>query len=1079
MNKLIAVVRKFIKTKNEREVNKLRQQIQEINDTYDQLQHVDLIQETQNFRNELNVRTEEISKQIEDLREKIKNSQDTAERINLKEEYKDLENSRFKIETDYLNQILPRAFALVKETCRRLMGREIDVTGHSLTWDMIPYDVQLIGAIVLHQGKIAEMATGEGKTLAATLPLYLNALPGHGVHLVTVNDYLARRDSEWMGKIFQELGLSVGCIQSGMNFEQRKIQYQKDITYGTNNEFGFDYLRDNIAIHPDNRVQRGHYYCIVDEVDSVLIDEARTPLIISGLVETDQEDRVYQQLRTSVERIIRSQNRLINELISEAEKLLEQDDRIAAGENLLLARKGSPKSKRLMKLEQKTGVKSLIEDTEKRIMVEDGISKQKRMSQLQEELFFTIDEKGHSINITEKGRKVISPDDPDFFTLPDISIMLKDIQNDSTLSTPDKIKKEDEVHRLYAAKSEKIHAINQLLRAYSLYNKDEEYIVVDKKVMIVDEFTGRVLPGRRYSDGLHQALQAKENVPVEAETQVIATITIQNYFRMYTKLAGMTGTAETESTEFHKIYKMDVVVIPTNEPIRRIDYNDKIYKTRREKFNAIIDEITRLHKNDRPVLVGTVSVDVSEMLSRMLSRKGIKHEVLNAKQHQREAEIVTYAGQPGKVTIATNMAGRGTDIKLGKQVVKSPRGCLIQHKGPQRCDFPDDVKQCYKDMPCGLYIIGTSRHESRRIDRQLRGRAGRQGDPGASRFYLSLEDDLMRLFGSEKIARIMDRMGAKEGEVISHPLITRAVENSQKKVEAFNFDIRQRVLKYDEVLNEQRNFIYELRNIVLEGWDLKGQVFEKIEKISEYLIEDYLFEDPDSWDWNAFQVDVARHFGPIKLVEPAKQTTASEVQENIVSEAKNLYQHYESLVTPEKMREIERFINLMVIDEFWRNHLYEMDALREGIGLRGYAQRDPLVEYTIESQKLFHQMLFDMDREIIRKLFHPLIQPSKQRSPEAMQSIKKDFQIQKNIPGQPTQPVKTGKVQTVIKKFPTPGRNDPCPCGSGKKFKACHQKLGGKPQNPQEQRLFELYFNNPQQWQKQTGVKLKAKHLNR
>jgi len=1074
MKNIFSFIRKFIKTKNMREINKLKNMISEINNIYDEIHNIDLKSETLKFKEELKERTKSLDKEIEILKEQIKTTQDTNLRMELKDKFSELENKRFNTENDYLNEILPRAFALVKETCRRMIGSEFEITGHMTKWDMLPYNVQLIGAIALHQGKIAEMATGEGKTLVATMPLYLNALPGHGVHLVTVNDYLALRDSEWMGKIFEELGMTVGCIQGNMNFEERKEHYNRDITYGTNNEFGFDYLRDNIAIRPENRVQRPHYYCIIDEVDSVLIDEARTPLIISGLVETDKKEIIYQELKPNVERTIRHQNSLINKLLSEAEDLLDSDSNIA-GEKLLIVQKGSPKSKRLIKLKQRTGIKSLIDETEKRIMVEDGMSKHKRLTTLGEALYFTIDEKGHSINISEMGRKVISPTDPDFFTLPDISILLKDIQNDENLSAEEKMKKEDDVHRLYAAKSENIHAINQLLRAYSLFNKDEEYIVSDKKVMIVDEFTGRVLPGRRYSDGMHQALQAKENVPIESETQVIATITIQNYFRMYTKLAGMTGTAETEAQEFHKIYKMDVLVIPTNEPIRRIDFNDKIYKTKREKTNAIISEIERLHYLKRPVLVGTISVETSEMLSRMLKRKGIKHEVLNAKQHGREAEIVTYAGKAGKVTIATNMAGRGTDIKLGEGVLKSKNGCLIRHLGDDRCDKTEDVKNCISDMPCGLHIIGTERHESRRIDRQLRGRSGRQGDPGASKFYLSLEDDLMRLFGSEKIARIMDRMGLQEGEVIEHPLVNRAVENSQKKVEAFNFDIRQRVLKYDSILNEQRNFIYDLRNIVLEGWDLKGQLIEKMNVIAEYLVDEYLTDDPESWDWDIFNIETIRHLGPIRISSQQKNTQKDDVLDNILKEALDLYNHFETLVSEEKMREIERFISLIVIDESWRNHLYEMDALREGIGLRGYAQRDPLVEYTIESQRLFREMLFEMDREIVRRLFHPMIEPSKQRSPASMQSIKKDFHLSRNLQQRPT-PIKSGAGQkTITKKFKKPGRNQSCPCGSGKKFKECHGIGSGLPKNAEEEKLFILFFTNPEKWEKQTGVKLKKK----
>ncbi len=1076
MNPSFKFLRKIIKTKNEREVSKIFHLVPEINEIFSSLKDSDLVAMTESFKTEIKKRTESSSSSVDSIRLKIKNSQNTLERAELKEDLKRVERQRFEIEMKFLEEIMPTAFAMAKEACRRLKGREVTVMGQKTTWEMIPYDVQLIGAAVLHKGKIAEMATGEGKTLVATMPVYLNAIPGHGVHLVTVNDYLAKRDSEWMGYIYRELGMTVGCIQSNMSFEERKIQYDADITYGTNNEFGFDYLRDNIAIHPDNRVQRGHYFCIVDEVDSVLIDEARTPLIISGLVESDKKETLYQDLNPFVERIVRLQNSLLNQLITDGENLIEQGDREKAGIKLLIAKNGNPKFKRLMKLQQKTGITSLIDDTEKKIMAEDGMSKSKKLPVLLEELYYTLDEKGQTINISEKGRKAISPNDPDFFTLPDISVLLKKVQSDESLSLDEKVKREDEIHRNYAEKSEKIHAVNQLLKAYSLFSKDDEYVVVEKKVMIVDEFTGRILPGRRFSDGLHQALQAKEKVPVEAETQVIATITIQNYFRMYTKLSGMTGTAETEAREFHKIYGLDVVVIPTNEPIRRIDYNDKIYKTRSEKFNAVLSEIQKIHENGRPILVGTTSVETSETLSRMLKRVGINHEVLNAKQHQREAEIVAFAGQKGKVTIATNMAGRGTDIKLGEGVLKSPKGCLIQHKGEEKCTASKSAKKCSEEMPCGLHIIGTSRHESRRIDRQLRGRSGRQGDPGSSRFYLSLEDDLMRLFGSDRIARIMDRWGAKEGEVIEHPFVNKTVENSQKRVETFHFDIRQRVLKYDDVLNEQRNTIYEMRNIVLEGWDLKGFIREKREKIASFLVENYLLGDASSWDYEGFRVETARHFGPVQISQFNKESTYESVLSELVDSAEKIYLYLEKTVTEEKMREIERFISLMIIDEYWRNHLYEMEALREGIGLRGYAQRDPLVEYTIEAQTLFTEMIFEIDREIVKRLYHPRIQPQQRRSPQSIQTVKKDFAMDAQPSGTSVrQPKPSSKHQTIVLKFKKPGRNDTCPCGSGKKYKECHGTGDGMPKNSREENLFSLYFDNPEAWEKQTGIQIKSR----
>ncbi|NMC42484.1 MAG: preprotein translocase subunit SecA, partial [candidate division Zixibacteria bacterium] len=728
-----------------------------------------------------------------------------------------------------LDDLLPEAFAVVKQACKRLIGQTWDVAGMPITWDMVPYDVQIIGGIVLHQGKIAEMATGEGKTLVATMPIYLNALAKKGVHLVTVNDYLALRDSQWMGKIYEFLGLTVGCIQHDMDPQERKAQYNCDITYGTNNEMGFDYLRDNMVQSVEDRVHRKFNYAIVDEVDSVLIDEARTPLIISGAVPNPDTGK-YNEMRPYVNELVRRQTQLVGDRIAEAEKLLESgsDDEYAIGYNLLMAQRGAPKHKRFMKILKETGAKRLISQ------VEASLMRDKKLYELDEQLYYVIDEREHTIDLTDNGRAQFPKDIQDLFTIPDIATELSALEGQEGLTPEEKARRSEEIYKLHGLRSEKVHNISQLLKAYSLFEKNVDYVVQDGKVIIVDEFTGRLMSGRRYSDGLHEAIEAKEGVKVEAQTQTLATITIQNYFRMYEKLAGMTGTAETEAAEFFDIYKLDVVVIPTNRPVRREEMEDQIFRTRREKYAAIIEEITRLNNDGRPVLVGTVSVEVSEVLSKMLQRAGIKHNVLNARRHQQEAEIVAYAGQAGAVTIATNMAGRGTDIKLGPGVVD---------KG-------------------GLHILGTERHEARRIDRQLRGRAGRQGDPGSSQFFLSLEDDLMRLFGSDRIARVMDRLGVKEGDVITHPMITKAIERAQKRVEAQNFSIRKHTLKYDDVMNQQRQVIYGRRLQVLEHEDIKASIDELIDNTIDDLIEAHCPEKewPENWNLEELRTQLTHLF---------------------------------------------------------------------------------------------------------------------------------------------------------------------------------------------------------------------------
>ncbi len=1037
---------KIIGTKNERELRRIRPVVDKINEKYEY------------YRKTL--RDEELPKITEEFKERLRAG-------------------------ETLDDILVDAYALVKDACRRLLGKSWPVTGIEKEWDMVPYDVQLIGAVVLHEGKIAEMATGEGKTLVATMPLYLNALTGRGVHLVTVNDYLARRDREWMGPVYESLGLTVGVIQAGMSPDERRPQYECDITYGTNNEFGFDYLRDNMAIRPEHRVQRGHYYAIIDEVDSVLIDEARTPLIISGPVPVEESRvRIYKELKPRVERVVYEQTRLVNKLVSEAERLLRNGNRKEAGIKLLQAKRGAPKNKRLMKLMHEPGVQQLIEETEAKYM------KEKKLHELDEVLYFSIDEKSNIVDITEKGRKAIAPDNPDFFTLPDLPIELKKIDEQSGLSPRERAVLRDKVQREYAEKSEKIHAVTQLLKAYSLFERDVEYIVQDGRVIIVDEFTGRLMPGRRYSDGLHEALEAKEGVRVERETQTLATITLQNYFRMYEKLAGMTGTAATEAQEFWEIYKLDVVVIPTHKPVRRVDYDDLIFRTKREKYKAIIEEVERLHKKGIPVLVGTVSVEVSETLSRMLQRRGIRHEVLNAKHHQREAEIVAHAGERGRVTIATNMAGRGTDIKLGPGVVKCDF-CILKldeelararteeerkkilemaektRKKLKEAGLDPDGKDCLEDMPCGLHIIGSERHDARRIDLQLRGRSGRQGDPGSSRFYISLEDDLMRLFARERIARVMDRMGIKEGEPIKHPLITRAIENAQRRVERYHFDIRKRLLEFDDVMNRQREVIYGWRNEILDGKNMKDRVLELIDYAVEEIVDSYTqAKYPEDWDWEGLEADLIETFLiELELSDERKhEIRRDELEDMIKKHARERYEEKEKLLGEERMREFERLVMLQIIDENWRHHLYELDALKEGIYLRSYAQKDPLVEYKREAFGMFEELVHRIQMDTVKYLFR--FQPEAIAGPREVRgrAVKEEFRerlpegeappeeekiivMPKEVIPEIGDPVLDARFKKAveklkregkIKKIRDIGRNEPCPCGSGKKFKKCH-----------------------------------------
>jgi preprotein translocase subunit SecA len=973
------IVTKIFGSKHERDTKKIRPMVEEINQLYEQyksLSDEELKGKTGEFRNRIRERTVEMDEQLEELKEEFagikthglseeERAQVRSQREELLQQMKEVQDEIKKAEQEVLNEILPEAFAVVKETCRRLVGKKWDVCGIQVEWDMVPYDVQLIGGVTLHQGKITEMATGEGKTLVATMPIYLNALSGKGVHLVTVNDYLASRDSQWMGEIYKFLGLSVGCIQNEMDNEQRKQQYNCHITYGTNNEFGFDYLRDNMAIRAEDRVQRGYNYAIVDEVDSVLIDEARTPLIISGPVSSNVTQS-YAEMRPMVEQLFRKQAALVSRMVAEGEALLKEDNEYEAGIKLLAAQRGAPKNKRLIKLGKEAGVKKLIQ------RVELDFMRDKKLHEMDDLLYFSIDEREHSINLNELGRSLLSPEDQALFILPDITEGIHEIDADDSLSDDEKLKKTEQLYQLHAERSEKNHAISQLLKAFSLFEKDVEYVVQDGKVMIVDEFTGRLMPGRRYSDGLHQAIEAKEKVKVEGETQTFATITLQNFFRLYNKLAGMTGTAVTEASELWEIYKVDVVTIPTNEPVRRINFDDMVYRTRREKYNAIIDEIVLCYEAGRPVLVGTVTVEVSETISRMLKRKGIKHSVLNAKYHQQEAEIVSRAGLPGTVTIATNMAGRGTDIKLGPGVVKHRRCRLVTPNREEGCPHLEELN-CSDNVPCGLHIIGTERHEARRIDRQLRGRSGRQGDPGSSRFFLSLDDDLMRLFGSDRIASIMDKMGVEEGEVIRHSMVTKAIERAQKRVEAQNFSIRKHLLEYDDVMNQQREVIYDRRSSVLEGADLRAEVLDLIKMVVESKVETHTDAStyPEAWDLAGLKQDLLRTF-LVEVKFDQKDITElkqEHLKENLYKMALQIYDHKERMLGEELMRQLERYAMLRTIDEKWKEHLYDIDQMKTGIGLRAYGQRDPLIEYKKEAFALFTEMLTKIDEETLELIF--------------------------------------------------------------------------------------------------------------
>ena len=1000
---------------------------------------------------------------------------------------------------EVLNEVLPSAFALVKETARRFVENEnLEVTareydrdlaafrnsiiingnkaiwknkwmagGNEITWNMVHYDVQLIGGVVLHNGNIAEMATGEGKTLVATLPVFLNALTRRGVHVVTVNDYLSKRDAEWMGPLYEFHGLTVDCIDKHQpNSEARRKAYNADITFGTNNEFGFDYLRDNMSINPEDLVQRKHHYAIVDEVDSVLIDDARTPLIISGPVPKG-ENQQFEEMKGYVEKLYKAQRDLVNQIFIDAKRLLTKenatsDEKKEGGLLLLRAHKGLPKNKSIIKFLSEVGTKDILQKTENFYMQENN----KNMHVVTDPLYFIIEEKQNSVELTDKGIEYISRgfDDPEFFVLPDMGAKMADLEN-AGLPPEKLIEEKDRLLQDYAVKSERVHTINQLFKAYTMFEKDVEYVIIDNKIKIVDEQTGRIMEGRRYSDGLHQAIEAKENVKVEAATQTFATITLQNYFRMYHKLAGMTGTAETEAGEFWDIYKLEVVVIPTNKPIVRKDHDDLVYKTKREKYNAVIDEIVKLNQAGRPVLVGTTSVEISELLSRMLKIKGIKHNVLNAKLHAREAEIVAEAGQTGTVTIATNMAGRGTDIKLTDAVKKAG----------------------------GLAIIGTERHDSRRVDRQLRGRAGRQGDPGSSQFYVSLEDDLMRLFGSGRISGIMDKLGLKEGEVIQHSMISKSIERAQKKVEENNFGIRKRLLEYDDVMNAQREVIYKKRRHALFGErldvDLLNMMYDTVEELvnehhSAESFEDFNMEllrllslespvneeefrkmNPSEISNAIFESMIAAYNRKVDAI--SKQAfpvikhvyeTKKEIYQNIVvpiSDGKRVFQIICNLEKAynnkgkELVKSYQKQIVLRTIDEAWKEELREMDDLKQSVQNATYEQKDPLLIYKFESFNLFKVMVAKVNRDVVSTMmkgYIPTQNPDQIREAEARKRMDMSrFKTQKSELPNAENPMEGANAQTQEKAKPQPvvvekhvGRNDPCPCGSGKKFKQCH-----------------------------------------
>jgi preprotein translocase subunit SecA len=1087
-------------TRHDRERKRVQPIVDEINEQYARLQTIseeELRGQTEKFRARIREVTSDIEVRIADLRNRKRVASDPAEREEIDNELSGVDG-RGGVEAELrtaiagvLDELLPEAFATVREAAHRLVGTKVVVTGQEMDWNMVPYDVQLMGGIQLHNGRIAEMATGEGKTLVATLPLYLNALHGKGAHLITVNSYLARRDSEWMGHVYKYLGLTVGCIDdTEPGTQERRAAYECDITYGTNNEFGFDYLRDNMVQSLEQRAQRAHVYAIVDEVDSVLIDEARTPLIISGPVGSES-DAEYAEHNAAVARLVKRQSDLVNLLVAAGEKAFEAGDNDEAAINLYKAQLGGPKNKRLLKIFQETGAKQLVLKMELQHISDRRLPASKQQYRdIEDDLLYVLDEKGHTVHLTDAGVDFMSPHAHDEFVLPDLSQEVHAIDHDPDLSPAEKLAERDKLNRDYAAKSERLNIVHQLLRAHALFERDVNYVVQEGQVLIVDEFTGRTMHGRRWSEGLHQAVEAKEGVQVKGETQTLATITIQNYFRLYEKLAGMTGTAETEETEFHQIYKLGVSVVPTNQPVIRDDRQDLVYKTRREKYNAILEETQRLHALGFPVLVGTVSVDVSETLARMFKRAGIPHDVLNAKYHQREAEIVAGAGQPGAVTIATNMAGRGTDIKLGPGVTES--------KPSQRKDAENQIVDVVEWG--GLHIIGSERHESRRIDRQLRGRAGRQGDPGASQFFLSLEDDLMRLFGSDRIAKLMDRMGAEEGEMLTHSLITRSIEQAQKRVELQNFQSRKRLLEYDDVMNQQREVIYSLRSFALEGGEeLKAEAEKMIEKGVSKRVENMLatFDSQEEWDFALVRQDLLMHYMlTVPGFEDGSLPTSEEEADKRAVEAGRKAFADKLASLGDYSDQMLALVMLHVLDEKWKDHLYDLDQLRNAIGYRSWGQKDPLIEYKHEAYNMFVDLMGDIHNTFTERFLRVQITfeapPMPQmpgdgdgsgpngrgprgRGPAAPTRRFNAIGVLEDVPsgeeegtdatldiappeapgrGTAVRPEPTvhvgGKSSSLSaamaggalggagKDWSNVGRNDPCPCGSGKKFKKCH-----------------------------------------
>ena len=914
-----------------------------------------------------------------------------------------------------LDAMLPEAFATVKNAARRLVGTQAEVCGHLLTWDMVHYDVQLVGGIALHRGYIAEMATGEGKTLVATLPLYLNAISGKNCQLVTVNDYLALRDSTWMGHLFNFLGLTVGCIQHDMPQEERYEAYRKNITYGTASEFGFDYLRDNgMALRAQDQVQRDHYYCIVDEVDSILIDEARTPLIISGVEEDDDTGKLFLQLSPGIQRLYRLQNQLCADFMEQAKPNLaegiRQEDFEKGLEKLYQIKLGNPKNRLLLHVLQEGRVRRAFDKFETQMAADFN---RQRAYDLKEALYYTIEEKFHQADLTEKGRNTLKPNDPDAFTLPDLPTIFSEIEGDEKLTPQQKQGKRQEAEKLFNDRSSSIHCISQLLRAYTLYQKDDQYMVANGQVIIIDENTGRAMPGRRWNDGLHQAVEAKEGLMPEKESKTYATITLQNYFRLYEKLAGMTGTAETEAQEFFDIYRLKVMAIPTHKPCIRIDDNDVIYKTRRAKYRAVIKDIEEAYHRGQPVLVGTTSVDASEILSKMLKGVKIPHNVLNAKYHQQEAEIVAQAGQRGAVTIATNMAGRGTDIKLGEGVAQLG----------------------------GLLVLGTERHESRRIDRQLRGRCSRQGDPGRSKFYISLEDDLMRLFAtSGRIGAFLER-SLSEDEELTHPFLNHSIQSAQKKVEQRNYSIRKRLLQYDDVLNKQREIIYSLRNETLQSENPQDLVFELIdEELNQRLANLDLKNGKQSYEAILTQVVgwLNLQFPLFLEVKSLEGKSKREVHDFIVDKIKTYYATKQAIEGEEVAKQITRWVLLRAIDKNWQDQLTELEDLRQSVSLRGYGQKDPLIEYKMEAYRSFEQMISQMRQNVCFQLFRASTQP------ENIEALIRDISQRIHLSGGAEEETANadGKSDVELPKpikreLPKVGRNDLCPCGSGKKFKKC------------------------------------------